>query len=415
MKALLRIRAFRRLIAAYAVNSLGTWLGEIALSIVVLHETGSPAAVAAVWVSGLFVPSLLGPPLVARLEGPRTSLVLPVLLSFEAVLFAALASVVAIGFSLPAILALLAADGVLALAARALLKASIVATTGPRGLLREGNAALNIAFAACMATGPVLGGVVVGFASPEAALLLDAGSFALTALLLAAGRAVPRLGGPDGAASGRFRAGLVYVRAQSGLRPLLWACGAVTLFGSAVVPLEVVLVTDTLGASEAAYGTVLALWGAGAVAGGALVPTLHRLPLRTLMAGSFAVCAVSYVGMGTAGSVPLVCAFSLIGGIANGIECYATMTAIQELTSADQQARVGGLVESIVASATGIGFLTGGAVATLASARAAYVVAGLGILAVAVKFAAPRALARAASLLALRRGAIAPRRAAQAN
>ena len=94
--------------------------------------------------------------------------------------------------------------------------------------------------------------------------------------------------------------------------------------------------------------------------------------------------------MGSAGSVALVCAFSLVGGISNGIECYATMTAIQERTAQTLQARVGAVVESVVAGATGIGFLLGGIVATLASARAVYIAAGLGILALAIKVAKPQ-------------------------
>jgi hypothetical protein len=408
MKAPLRLRPFRRLLAAYGVNSLGTWLGEIALSIVVLHETGSAAAVAAVWVMGLFVPSIAGPLLVARLDGARTALVLPGLLALEAALFAALAAVVASGFSLPVILALVAADGVVALAARALVKASIVATTEPRGLLREGNAVLTVVFTACMAIGPVLGGVLVGFASPETALLIDAASFALAALLLGVGSGVPRAGSADSPPAGRLRAGVAYVRAHAGLRPLLGVCGAVALFGAAILPLEVVLVTDTLGASEAAFGTVLALWGAGAVAGSALLSALRRVPLRPLLAGSFAVYAVSYLGMGTAASVEIVCLFSLVGGLGNGVEAYATLTAIQELTAEDQQARVGGLVESIVAGATGAGLLMGGALATFASARAVYIAAGLGILVVTALLLAPRrGPARGTALLrAIPRGAM---------
>ena len=390
MKAPLKLRPFRRLLAAYAVNSLGTWLGEIALSILVLHETGSAAAVAAVWVAGLFVPSLVGPLLVARLDGARSTVALPALLAGQAALFALLAAICLSGFSLAAILALAAADGLLGLAARALVKASIVATTEPRGLLREGNTLLTSVFTACTAIGPVLGGVVVGFASPEAALLLDSASFALAALLLGPGSRLPRSGAADAPAAGRFRDGLAYVRTHAGLRPLLAAYGAISLLASAVLPIEVVLGTDTLGASEAAFGTVLALWGAGAVAGTALLPLLRGVPLRTLMAGSFAVFAISYLGMGSAGSIELVCLFSLFGGLANGVEAYATMTAIQELTSEDQQARVGGFFESIVASATGAGFLLGGAVATFASARAVYAVAGVGILAVTALLLAPR-------------------------
>ena len=390
MKALLRLRPFRRLIAAYAVNSLGTWLGEIALSILVFRETGSAAAVAAVWVFGLFVPSLAGPLLVSRLESARTGVVLPALLGVEAALFAVLAAIVASGFSLAAILVLAAADGVVALAARALVKASIVASTEPRGLLREGNSVLTVVFTVCTAIGPVLGGVAVGFSSPEAALLMNAASFSLAAVLLGPGSALPRLGDADAPASGRLREGLAYVRAHAGLRPLLGASGSVALLSAAILPLEVVLVTDTLGAPEAAYGTVLALWGGGAVVGSTLLPALRRVPLRALLAGSFAVFAVSYLGMGTAGSVELVCLFSLVGGLGNGVEAFATMTAIQELTAEDHQARVGGFFESIVAGATGAGFLVGGAAATLTSARAVYVAAGVGILLVTAVLTAPR-------------------------
>ena len=383
MKSALRLRPFRRLIAAYGVNALGTWLGEIALSILVLHETGSAAAVAAVWILGQFVPSFLGPPLVACLErGPRT-VVLPALLAAQAALYATLAVIAVSGFSLAAILALTAADGVLALVARTLVKTSIVATTEPNGLLHEGNAVLTTVFTACMAIGPVLGGVVVGFASPEAALLIDAGSFALAALLLGPGSKIAATTPDDSPAAHRFRAGLAYVRAHAGLRPLLLASGGITLLSAAILPLEVVLVTDTLGGDEAAYGTVLTLWGGGAVAGSALLPVLQRIPLRFLLVGSFAVFAVSYLGMGMAGSVEVVCLFSLVGGLGNGVEVYATMTAIQERTSENQQARVGAFVESVTASATGAGVLLGGATATAVSVRSVYVAAGLGVLAVA--------------------------------
>jgi hypothetical protein len=59
------------------------------------------------------------------------------------------------------------------------------------------------------------------------------------------------------------------------------------------------------------------------------------------------------------------------------------MTAIQEATCADRQGPVSGLVESIASGTSGAGFLVGGVLAALASARAVYVVAGLGILLVA--------------------------------
>ena len=65
--------------------------------------------------------------------------------------------------------------------------------------------------------------------------------------------------------------------------------------------IEVVLVTRTLHSSPAGYGIVLALWGIGATLGSALVSRLRHLPLTGLLAGSFVIMAISYLGMGHRG------------------------------------------------------------------------------------------------------------------
>jgi MFS family permease len=386
----LRLRPFRRLILAYGVNALGTWLAEIALAVLVLQETGSAAAVSAVWLAGQFVPALAGPLLVARAERVPTRVALPALLTVEAALFATLAVAVVVGFNLALLLVLVALDGAVGLAARALLKASIVATTRPANLLREGNAVLTTVFTVCAALGPVLGGALIVVSSPEAALLANAASFALAALLLAMRAGVPEAHVEESTVSRRLREGLGYIRKRVALRRLLWTSATVVLLGAAIIPLEILLVTDTLGASEAAYGTVLAFWGIGAVAGSAALALARSPSLWALVTGSFVVYAASYLGMGTAGSVEVVCLFSFIGGTANGVEGFAVMTAIQEETADEQQARVSGLVEAVWAASMGAGFLLGGLIATLSSTRAVYVIAGFGILAAAAATLAPR-------------------------
>ena len=59
-------------------------------------------------------------------------------------------------------------------------------------------------------------------------------------------------------------------------------------------------------------------------------------------------------------------------------------TFIQERTPGALQARINGVIEAIHTAAPGLGFLLGGAVAAVASPRAAYWVAGLGALVVAL-------------------------------
>jgi predicted MFS family arabinose efflux permease len=389
----LRLPAFRRLAAAYGINTLGTWLGEIALTVLVLHETGSAAAVAAIWVIGQFAPSLVAPALVSRLDRLPVRRVVPPLLAAEALIFAVIAAT-ANDFSLPLVLSLAALDSVLGLTARALLKASAVAATEPRGILREGNMILVTIFTVCAAAGPLVAGVAIAAVSVQAALVADAVSFALAALVLGVRVELPscRPGEESDEEKGRLRAALDHVWSQPALRRLLVAFTVVAVFGAAVIPVEILLVTDTLGESEAAYGAVLAAWGIGAVAGSGLLTLLRRASLKRLMIGSFLVMAASYVGMGTASNVETVILFSALGGIGNGIEGFATATAIQEATAEAFQARVSGLVEALAAAATGAGFFLGGAIATAGSTRAVYVIGGVGILAAAAALASrPRA------------------------
>jgi hypothetical protein len=75
------------------------------------------------------------------------------------------------------------------------------------------------------------------------------------------------------------------------------------------------------------------------------------------------------------------------------MQWIAFVTAVQERTPSELQARAMALVESLGAAVPGVGFALGGAVAAAASARVAYGVAGLGILAiVTVAALASRAL-----------------------
>ena len=55
------------------------------------------------------------------------------------------------------------------------------------------------------------------------------------------------------------------------------------------------------------------------------------------------------------------------------------MTALQEQTARDYQARIAGLMESLGAAMPGVGFLLGGAIVAAFSPRVAYAVAGAGL------------------------------------
>ena len=210
------------------------------------------------------------------------------------------------------------------------------------------------------------------------------------ALLMGLGGRVPQPAGAEANdAAPRLRAGLAQVREHCELRRLLLASGCVAVFGAAVLPVEAAFVIGTLGGDEADFGLVLTLWGVGAVVGSSALSLLRRVPVSVLVVGAFLVLSLSYAGMGLATTIPVVAAFSFLGGIANGVEAFALMTALQERTPPALQARVNGLFESVGAGGCGLGFMIGGVLASAASARAVYVVAALGII-LAAGCAAPR-------------------------
>ena len=90
--------------------------------------------------------------------------------------------------------------------------------------------------------------------------------------------------------------------------------------------------------------------------------------------------AVAYLGLAVAGTLLVACLISVVGGIGNGVQWIAVMTALQENTARDYQARISGMMESLGAAMPGLGFLLGGAIVALSSPRAAYAVAGTGLI-----------------------------------
>jgi MFS family permease len=388
MAAPLWLAGFPSLSLAYLVNELGNWLGEIALAILVFEETGSPVATAALFCAMQFLPALLGPPLVARVEHIPARTALPALYVAEAAAFAGLA-LLAEEFSLVGVLALAAFDGAIASAARALTRAAAAAALTPAGLLREGNAILNIAFTAGAAVGPALAGLIVAAAGVTPALLGDAASFLVVGVLLALTKRLPTPA-TDAAEQqafdwrGRLRRSLDYARRSPPLRRLLTAQAAAFVFFALVLPIEVVFAKETLDAGDFGYGLMLASWGAGMLAGSLVFAAAGRRTLRGLLVASTLAIGLAYLGIAAAPTLAVACAASLLGGTGNGVQWIALVTAVQELTPEAFQARILALLEAIASAMPGIGFLLGGAIAALLEPRAAFAVAGAGVLAVLV-------------------------------
>jgi MFS family permease len=379
----LRLPGFPNLALAYFVNELGNWLGEIALAVLVYDATGSPLATAGLFCAMHFAPAFLSPPLVARVDRIPARVILPALYAAEAVVFAVLA-LLADNFSFAAVMALAVVDGSLAAASRAVTRATATAVLAPANALREGNAVLNVAFTVGSAGGPALGGLIVATSGPATALAADAVSFLVVAVMLFAARQLPR---PerDEEESGwreRLRLGLSYVGRRPALVRLLGAQALAFVFFSLVIPIEVVFAKETLDAGDAGYGALLASWGIGMVLGSAVFAAMRQVALPALLFVATLAIGVAYLATAVSPTLFLACVASVVGGTGNGVQWIALVTAVQELTRANYQARVLSLLEAIASAMPGVGFLLGGTIATIFEPRASYAVAGAGVLVV---------------------------------
>jgi MFS family permease len=378
----LRVPGFARLAASYTINELGDNLGVVALAILVLDETGSAWGTAALFLASRFVPAFVSPLITARVDRIVPHRVLPAMYVIEAAVFVGLA-IVAVGFHLWLLLLLAFLDGTIAVTARGLTRATAVRLTAPAGLLREGNALMNIGLAVTSAAGPAIAGVLVATAGVSVALLLDAASFALIAIILAVPFVwtAPDRDGEEGWLA-RFFDGLRYVRSDAHVARLIAAEATAFVFFFLVIPIEVVYVQQTLDAGDVGYGALLSSWGVGLVLGSAVYTRVRNARTGVVLGAATAAIGVAYLGMAAASGIVVACLASVVGGLGNGVQWVALLTAVQELVPDDMQARVSGFLESLSAAMPGVGFLLGGGLVALGSPRLAFVVAGVGVLAV---------------------------------
>ena len=136
-------------------------MGIVALSVLVFDRTGSALATAVLFLGTGFLPAMLAPILVARVERPPPRFVLPDPLRGRGRRLRRPGPAGLATSPWPVVVAVAAIDGALALTGRALTRAVVAAMLEPTGELRAGNAILNVAFTGGAAVGPGVAGLVV--------------------------------------------------------------------------------------------------------------------------------------------------------------------------------------------------------------------------------------------------------------
>jgi predicted MFS family arabinose efflux permease len=370
LAALRADRRFARLWLAQAVSGMGDWVYSLAAITVAATRGGGGAAVAGLLAMQLgpsALVGLLGGPLVDRRS--RRAL----MIGADVVRAAAVASLLLVPHAATAHLWAVAA--VLG-AAGALFGPSLQAALPdlvPEQRLIAANAALSAAFTLAVTTGPLLGGFLVARFGERAAFAANAASFAISAVLVLAGR-IPAGGAVTAAArtasvARDLAAGLRDVLAARATRTLL-AVLALLMLGAALrAPLEPLLVLRTLHAPPEALGLVGAAWGIGMLTGSALATGAGSWRPERLLAGALVVAGGAIALAALVPSAGWLAGLWLVAGVANAFGGIAHDTLLQTRAPEGARGRTIAAAEAVLDLAYLVGVVVAGVVAAGAGPR----------------------------------------------
>lgn len=377
MATLLRLRDFRLIVIAYAISFLGDALALVALTIRVHDLTGSGGAVAALLLAQIAPRVALAPVtglLVDRFETVRVLIV-------AALVQAALSAGLAFTHTLPLLLVLSAALGAVAGVDSPAAFALVPRAVGAHRVGRA-NAALEVARYGGGAAGPVVAGALAAGVGTGAALLANAASFVVLAMLAAALRVRRR---PEPVArdgdrrSARARAGFAFVARDRLLRLTFVFTAAVVVFAVIDNVAGVFFAKDVLLAGDLGYGVLLTTWSVGMVAGALL--TGRWAPggsLALAVIGAAIMGGLAVGGAAAAAAFPVAVPAFAAGGFANGVHNVAMRTLVHHRAPGRLHGRVFAAYGALTASGQIGALALGGAVVGLLGARGALLLAGFG-------------------------------------
>lgn len=373
--AALRNRGFAVLYAAETQSTAGTQLARVALSVLVYQRTGSTPATALAYAS-TYLPSIIGGLLLAPIGDHWSRR--PLMVGCDALRAALFALMALPGWSTAALI-LIAALAVLVNPVFSAAQTSYLAVALDRETFRAATGLRMLTNQGAQVAGFAVGGVIVGALGARTGLLVNAATFALSAVVIAV--LLPRAAGAAGESpAGREPAvepavepvvepGPDRPRASTVMGELLrspqvWTPMALSaLAGLFVVP-EALAVpfTDRSGGSTSSAGLLMASIPLGSVVG---VIALLRVPAvrRRRVAYAMAIaCGVPLVPSGFTDHWQL----AMIGWFFSGVFAayqVEVLSAIVQATPDRVRARVVGLANSVLLGAQGVGFIAFGEVA----------------------------------------------------
>ena len=324
----LRLRDFRLVFGAALVSLLGDGVAPLALTFAVLDLTGSATDLGAVFAArtaGLVGSLLIGGVVADRF--PRRA----VMIGADGLRLVAQGAVGVLLLTGHATVAEIAVSQAVVGAATGFFNPAssglIPAVSG--NWLQQANSLRGIASAAGNIAGPAIAGVLVATTTPGTALVVDAASYGVSALLLARVGHVPVTRGAAQSFLTELREGFAEVRSRTWLWSTLVALSLVNAVSVGFVVLGAVIVKGHLG-GPGAWALILAAQGAGALVGGAAL--LRVTPRRPLLVATLIglIPVVPTFLIAIPAPLAVIAVAALMGGIGNMVFNTLWETTLQQ-------------------------------------------------------------------------------------
>ena len=366
----------RLLAAGVAVSTMGDQFASVALVLRLRpHGTGWIAALLAAQVAPMILLAGVIGMLVDRTETRRVLL-------YAVIGQAVVAIPLALAHAPALIVPLFFTLGIFNAAVRPATNALIPAIAGEEEAAR-GFARLALAMSFGFVFGPALGGVLTAAFGATTALLIDAGTFLVLAVLCLGlrTRRVPAVVDPADAvvesARTARRAGWAALWDDRVLRTVFAVTAVVTaaaVVDNVAAPFRFI---DQLGTTATGYGVYLSLWGAGMGVGAQLAPRLPARAVRFVPAvGQLGLC-LGIVGIGAAPGLVVAYVCSALGGIGNGMANVAQNALVTARVPDATRGRAFAAASGVFQGAFAVGSAAGGPIVALLDAGTAMIVCGL--------------------------------------
>ncbi|CAN5655288.1 MFS transporter [soil metagenome] len=356
------VREFRYLFAAYLLSLAGDQLAKVALSIVVFERTGSALLSAITFAVG-YLPWLIGGPLLSVYADrlPRRQ----VMIGCDLIRMLIIGALAIPGIPLGLLVGMLFVANLFTPpfeAARAATTPEIL--SGDRYAV--GLALSNISAQLAQVGGFVAGGALVLAVSARGALLIDAATFAVSAVLLWVGVRVR----PAAARGERLslwadaKEGIAVVFCTPRIRRLIAMLWVAAALGFAPEGLAAAYAAE-LDKGAAAVGLLLAANPLGLTIGGLVIGRMMRPSRRQRLLVPLAVLSVlALVPAATTPWLPVILALLFLSGVGFSFVIPLNVLVVQAVPDA-ARARAFGVIATGLQAVQGLGIVAAGLVATV--------------------------------------------------